>query len=189
MSEFDRRWFDDRLEAFVDGELPEHEREQIEELLRADDYAAGQMTLARMVKTQLSDMPWEVCPSEVTRHVLETARREARRNVKRRILDTLHSTWSTVFRPALAVGVFVALIVVGTRIGGDRTPPTSQEEIAATPEDVQKALEQAKWTLAYLSQIGRDAGQSIRREVIEERVARPMKQAVSSAFPKDTPVQ
>jgi hypothetical protein len=82
------------------------------------------------------------------------------------------------------VGVLVAAILVGTLVGRKDV-----EEIVATPQEIQRALDEAKWTLSFLSELGRETGQSIRREVIEERVAQPMQNAITTAFEDDTTAQ
>lgn len=184
MSEFDLKWYDDRLEAYVDGELNEGDRRRMDAYARESDFASRQLRLARMVKTQLADIPWEVCPADVTRAVLVEARKDARRSILRFVLDETRAAWATILRPSLSVGVLVAAILVGTLVGRKDV-----EEIVATPQEIQRALDEAKWTLAFLSELGRETGQSIRREVIEERVAQPMQNAITTAFEDDTTAQ
>ena len=181
MSEFDLKWYDERLEAYVDGELNEDDRRRMDAYLSDSGAAARQLRIARMVKAKLADMPWEVCPPDVTRAVLVAARKDARSSILRRTLDEIRSAWATILRPSLSVGVLVAAILVGTLVGRKDV-----EEIAATPQEIQRALDEAKWTLAFLAELGRKTGQSIRKEVIEERVAQPMQKAITTAFDDDT---
>ena len=184
MSEFDLKWYDDRLEAYVDGELNEDERRRMDAYVKDGGPVARQLRIARIVKTQLAEVPWEICPPEVTRAVLAEARKDARTNFAKRILDDLRAAWATILRPSLSVGLLVAAILIGTLV-----ERRDVEEIAATPQEIQKALAEAKWTLAFLSELGRETGQSIKKEVIEERVAQPMQHAITTAFDDDSTAQ
>lgn len=48
--------------------------------------------------------------------------------------------------------------------------------------DVDRALQEAKWALAFVSDVSREAGESLRRSVLQERVAEPIRRALGAAL-------
>lgn len=51
-----------------------------------------------------------------------------------------------------------------------------------TDPDVDRALQEAKWALAFVSDVSREAGESLRRSVLQERVAEPIRRALGAAL-------
>lgn len=174
-------WLDDRLEAYVDGDLPEHERCRIERLLAGSDEASEQLALAQGVSAHLSALSAPPCPPEITRSVLAQARAESRANLVERLVGRFESAWETFLRPSLAAALLVLLVVAGALVGPSRGPAPATEA-AASPAEVEQALHDAKWALAFVTQIGKQTGQSIRRDVLEERVAVPVQRALGQAL-------
>lgn len=209
---------DDRLEAYVDGELPAAESERLEAIVAQDAVAARKLELARRVRDELAAAERPSCPPGVTRAVLALARAEAagRKAERDRAIGrpaamrrpdapaarparlralwngrsrsagrrNVRTVWTEVLRPSLATAALVALVVAAALIGRvpttpPRDPPATAE---ATPAEVRQALADARWALAYVSDIGRRTGRSIRQEVLEERVAAPVQRAVGTAL-------
>lgn len=168
-------WADDRVEALVDGVLPPEEEERLLALVEAEVELREGLAVARRVSRGLHDLPQPACPPEVARSVLSEARRDQRRAAWVHVRETLLSSWNPLWRPAIAVAALVVLVFSSTRIG---TPPT---ERAPTQAEVENAVAQAKWTLAFLSEVGRETGQSVQREVIGRHVVNPMQQALRNA--------
>lgn len=176
MNEFDREhlaaWVDDHLEAYVDGELPLEERRRVEAFVEADDEAARRLDLARRVQALLAASEPPACPPEVTRTVLATADRPPLRRVR--------SSFGAVLRPSLAAAALVAVVVASALVGPRPAPTPETADVSAA--EVEQALHDARWALAYVSDVGRRTGRSIRHEVIEERVAEPLQRAVGAAL-------
>lgn len=51
-----------------------------------------------------------------------------------------------------------------------------------TDPEVDRALQEAKWALAFVSDVSREAGESLRRSVLQERVAAPIRRALGAAL-------
>jgi len=119
------------------------------------------------------------CPPRVTRAVLREARRRARAEWRRHIRDGLARAWRHTARPALAMAVLVALVVLAALV--TRPPRPAPGGVA-----VEQALAEVKWTLAYLSEVGRETGASVHRDVLDAHVFGPMHEALG-AFAHDPP--
>jgi len=102
------------------------------------------------------------------------------------------SYWTTYVRPALTTAALVLLVVAAALVGGsprdaarvaEHAPdPASMRAPEATPAEVDRALQEARWALAYVSNVGRRAGRSIRQEVLEERVSEPVQRAIETGL-------
>lgn len=211
-------WVNDRLEAYVDGDLPAEERRRIEELAGSDEATARRLRLALDVKAGLRSIWTPACPPEVTAAVLAEARESgtkasrvsadrasvqhassAERVAQRRRAGAAardrgaaqragtRRLWTNVVGPSLAFALFALLVTASALIGRHSTPAVvdGAAEIAAaemTAAEVDQALQDVRWTLAFVSKVGRRTGQAIRQEVLEERVTHPVQRAVGEAF-------
>ncbi|MCG8463096.1 MAG: hypothetical protein MI919_42985 [Holophagales bacterium] len=54
-----------RIEAYLDGELPDTDRRQLEARLETDPTFARELELARRIRTELRALPFESCPPSV----------------------------------------------------------------------------------------------------------------------------
>lgn len=188
MSTFDREQFDALIEAYVDDEVSPSERGQLEAFVASDPDARDELQLARTLKRRLGALPQPQCPPDVTRAVLSAARSDVRRTFVERLRAAMAASWTTVVRPSLAVGVLVAVVVGGALITMPADDPAPTEAVAST-EEVDRALDEAKWALAYISNLGRETATSIRDDVLDERVVRPVNRALEAAFDDPPSVQ
>ena len=191
MTMFDRDTFDESLEAYLDGDLPTEDARRLEAFAAADEEAGRELRLARRVQARMHSLTQPACPPEVTRAVLSAARADARRSFVERLRTAAASSWNTILRPSLAMGVFVGLLIGGSLI--NRSPyqppvPTVASE-EATPQEVAQALNEAKWALAYLSNVGRRTATTIRDDVLNEHVVRPVNRALDIAFDDDSNIR
>lgn len=186
MSMFDRVEFEEWLDVYVDGELPPAHARRLEEAARSEPALLEELELARAVRDRLHSLPEPACPPEVTTFVISYARREARADLFDRIRRAVTPDWSTFLRPVLAVGILIAVVIGGTLV---TRPQPERSAASIRTEDVERALIEAKWTLAYVSDIGRQTATSIRDEVFEERIVAPLNRAMDVAFDGDQAVQ
>ena len=168
---------DDHIEAFLDEDLPPDEAARFEAHLATDGWEE-ELLLARQIRDGLRALPVPPCPPEVTHAVLQQARREARASRRLRLrehLDSLHAwltqAWRPLWQPALAMSMLLALVVAVGTLGRGPQQPTDDPEVA-------QALAEAKWTLAFLSEIGRETSRSVRSEALEPHVVAPMNEAL-----------
>ena len=168
-------WLDDRLEAYLDDALPAPEREAVEAALRRDPLARADwqaaLQRARQIRDGLHALPRPVCPTHVTRAVLEHA---ARTTAPPPWLARFHA-WmqrqlTALWQPALAMALLLLLVVSSSLM-----TPAPQ---AVSPE-VARARAEVEWTLAFLSEVGRETGQAVREDVFAARVVTPVQDAFS----------
>ncbi len=162
-------WLDDRLEAFLDGDLTPEEAARFERALH-DDLWRAELHLAGKIRDGLRTLPLPECPPHVTQAVLREARRRARTEGLHRMGEALARAWRLTAKPALAMAVLVTLIVAAALL---THPPRSTPARA----EVEHALAEVKWTLAYLSEVGRQTGASVHRDVLDAHVFAPMHEA------------
>lgn len=159
-------WFDERVESYVDGLLPIEELEAFEARLGEDERLREDVSAARLVVSVLRSMPEEECPSVVTDRVLEFARSsESGRGEM--------TTFGRVDRPAVrrytplrlvraATFVAAACLAIFMLVGKD----AATSDAAYSDAEVQRALKEAKFALALVSDAGRDAGRAIRTDAV-----------------------
>ena len=124
----DPDWLDDRLEAFLDGELPGEEHRLVAEAIEADPHWQQEAALARRIQGSLQALPTPACPPAITRRVVWHARWDALRSA------LFPSNLRLVWRPALAVATLAIVIIISL----PSTPPPPPEA------SVEQALEEAK---------------------------------------------
>lgn len=171
-------WMDDRIEAYLDGDLPADERDAFEQhLYHAGDEGDWEADLlfARQIREGLHTLPEPICPPQVTNAVLDYAQRHAGPSWLDQFHAWMAAQWTALWQPAFAMAMLVVLVVSASLIGRP-----SQPEIQTTgvqDAEVQRARAEVEWTLAYLSDLGRQTGQTVRRDVIKERVVEPVQDA------------
>jgi anti-sigma factor RsiW len=170
---------DDRIEAFLDGTLPADEHAAFERhLYDVEDEWEMDLMLARQIRDGLHTLPEPVCPPHVTDAVLGYARQHAGPSWLAQFHMWMATQWTMLWQPALAMAVLLILVVSASLVGKPEQPGPP---IAAVNEaEVQRALAEVEWTLAYLSDLGRQTGQTVRHDVIEERVVVPVQDALGT---------
>ena len=166
-------WLDERVEAYVDGALARDERRLFEDALEKDPALREAVALARRVRTDLRAIEAPRCPDAVTEAVLSATSREWRSRPG--VSQWLSGLWlpARAWRPALAIVAAIILVVVGLL-----QPWNTAPEPTYSQADVQEALDEVKWTLAYLNGVGARTGQTIRQEVVADGVVRPVRQGL-----------
>lgn len=164
-------WIDDRIEAYVDGELSPEDREDFERVL-AVGVGERDVLMSRRVRDGLRSLPRPMLGAGVSRHVLEHARAEAQSGPVAWLRGVADALWAPVLRPVLSMALLVLVVTSAVLIGR----PARQG--GTSPAEVQRALAEAKWALAYVSHVGSETGSSVRTEVLQPHVVRPMRQAL-----------
>ncbi len=167
-------WMDARVEAYLDEVLPTDEQARFEHALAADADWEAELFLARQIRDGLHALPQPVCPPRVTDAVLAQVRRQAQVSWIDRLQGWIEQQWLALWQPALAMAVLLLLVVSATLIGR----PTQQATYADA--EVERAMQEVQWALAYLSEVGRQTGKVVRDEVIAERVVLTVQDAFNT---------
>ena len=151
-------WVNERLEAYLDNQLPQEEALQVETWLERDDRWHEELTLAMHIRDELRSLRSPVCPPQVTRHVIRHARRDAWQSFAGRLNPFFFGGWITYWKPILAT---MTLLVIASMLlfRAPHSENAPSEEI--TQVDVEQALDEVKWTLGYVSKTGRLTGASV----------------------------
>ena len=156
-----QNWFDQRVEAYIDGELDASERSLFVSRLKLDESLRREVEQARLIQGTLRDMPSLQCPSDVRKRVLEMTGSRPR-----------GFAWGWA-------GAACAVLVAAIAFGLMRPPAGPSElELAQARADMETAM-------AYLSRAGQMAGRQAGQQWIESGIARP----VSAGLRRPTEVE
>ncbi len=175
-------WLDARLEAHLDGALGPEETREAARLLALHPPAQEALAEAAAIRDALGRIPAYACPDHVTEAVFRRVRQEeaARRPwLLSRQAERPGPSWfaewlGPALRPVAAAAALSALVLASALV-----------QPGARPVDPQlaEATREAQWAIAYLSEVGRKTGHTVRQDVLAERVVAPMQHAVEAALP------
>lgn len=158
-------WTLARLEACLDDEALVEERGELEAHLADCAACARQLALARKVRQSLRELPRLACPERVATAAGVRLRRRQTAAWRPRLSSWLTGWRLPVWQPAAAVAlVLLVALAVDRR---DREPEPTVAEVA-------RAERQARFALAYVGQVGRSTGRTVRDQVIRTWVVEPL---------------
>ncbi|GAB4316747.1 MAG: hypothetical protein Kow0074_04880 [Candidatus Zixiibacteriota bacterium] len=162
-------WIGERLEAFLDGDLPPEETSVIESHLSQCRDCAHELSMAQRVSRSLRSLPAMACPDEV----IEAVRR--RTNAPHR---SWLQRWRDAWRQPVLVGTAAAVMVILIAVLGIQWHQPS--EVSA--EEIEMAEIETRWAIAKVRQVGRKATMTLRDEVLDNRVAVPIRRSVLNSI-------
>lgn len=150
----DCEWCDERLEPWLDGDLPEAEAAALEHHVEDCPRCRRETALARRVQSGLRSMEQPACPATVTRGLEE------------RVARKRHPLF-----PALAAGLLAGALGLGVvwqmqRVAGPAQP--SATELAQARAELEVAL-------GYISAAGRAAGRDVGNVLAADGVMKPLR--------------
>jgi len=165
-----RKWLDDNLEAFLDGDLSAQDAVRFRSMSSGIREVQDQMRLSELISTSLKSIPDETCPEYVAKSVMAHVRRDIRRSTWSKIESFFLGIKVSQLKPVFAVAVLLLVVISSTQLG----KPGIQ-----TDAEISQALNDVKWTLAYLSGVGKTTGTTVRSNVIEDQVVGPMSRSLN----------
>lgn len=150
----------DLLEPWLDGDLPPDEEARVRVHLDSCPSCTAELALARAIQSELRSLPLPDCPPEV----LERVRRARGGEVIP--FGQPERRTSRPFRAALAAAMLAAAVGASVFF----LPPFRNEE--PDSEEVARAAEEARYALAYIGQVSRRAGLTL-RDHLEAEPVRP----------------
>jgi anti-sigma factor RsiW len=169
------------MEAFIDGELPRSEAGQLEFHVRRCPACRHELALASRIADGLRTLPRKRFPEGGVDTAIDSPdpmrRRETplRRGTGGGANGWFHHAENPWRRPALAAG-FLVLLVAGTLFVA-RPRHSGVNVDRATVIEAEAAV---KWTLAYIDEVGRQAGLTFRNDVLDARIIAPAERAVGA---------
>jgi anti-sigma-K factor RskA len=174
---YDDEGLDALLESFVDETLTRDAAIAVQAAAAADPVLAERIRLASAIRDGLSDLETPECPPEVLASVVARAHRDSMLDAFWRGVDHVRRL-GAMWKPALVTAALVIAIALSARVGVPEQP-------AVEPE-VAVALEQVKWALGLLSDVGDITAEVVRTDVVVPHVVEPMQRAMSHVF-EETP--
>lgn len=162
-----------RVEPYLDGDLPPDEEAAFERRMAEEAAWRDEVAEARRIRQALRDLPSPACPPRVERAVRRNAKPPAARERPGR-----RFRW----KPAVAAFVLAALVGAALLL---RPPAPEQSESQYTQAEIERATQQAKWTLAYIAHIGAKTGETVQQDVFRPHVAQPVDQAFRNTLLHD----
>lgn len=147
------------FERYIDGEMDAAEKQQFELYLDKSGNAQEHLRMAEAIKDQLAELDLPVCPPRLATEVLNKT--APSRNM-----------WRGKYRFGLALAASLVIAVLVWKPDHTNSPP---------PE-VEQAIEDAKWAVAFVSDLGRTSRTGNRAEILETGVVDPVQQALDYLF-------
>jgi len=155
-------WFEERIEAFIDGELPSTEAVRFEQRLQTDSGLARSVAQARELGQLLHQVQ---CP-------------RAPAAIKSKVLDDTGTHWFNHHSAgwAVATAATLALVVsVAWRGQTDLSPPaTDTTELQLTAREIARGRQDLAVALAYLDQATVHASRKVSSTWVNDGLMRPV---------------
>lgn len=174
-------WVQQRLEALVDGELEGTQEASLRQHLASCAPCREAHAEAVQLALRLRELPELACPPEVSQAVLAQAAAEqgaaqagepatvrafpAPTAARSPAVPATFNRWL----PALAIAAMIVTTIGGAFFFYPRSTPSAStsETVELTPQEVAEAEIELKLALAYLAEVGRNAGIAVRDEMVQ----------------------
>ncbi|GMQ80778.1 MAG: hypothetical protein BMS9Abin05_0207 [Rhodothermia bacterium] len=167
----DEGWWDDSVEAFVDGDLSAEEASRFKSLMELDVAVATEVKMAKAIQHSFRNLDSVECPDPVSDAILKRARADLIANARVNAWHAVRTFFKPLLRPLLAMTILLAIVL--SSVWSGRTTTKIDPAVA-------EALDDVKWTLAYVSQVTRQTAIAVRAEALEPLVLEQMKDAVET---------
>ncbi len=156
----------DLLEPYVDGDLEPAEAGRLRSHLASCPACAAELALAQRIQAELRALPQLDCPPEI----VERVRRQGSQ-----VLPFRSPAVRTRMPRLLAAAALLALALGG----GALFLRSQQQPRQPSAAEVARATAQARYALAYLGKVSREASLDVRDDVLARRVVFPAARSVS----------
>ena len=151
-------WVNDRLEAYLDNQLPSEEAMKVEKWLEGSDHWHEELTLAMHIRDELRGLRLPDCPPHLSQNIIRAARQDVWRSFTHRLNQFFLGGWISYWKPILAT---LTLLIITSVIVFNVPRPIETPSENISQVDVDQALNEVKWTLGYVSKTGRLTGESV----------------------------
>ena len=117
------RWWEDHIEAFVDGTLNPDEHTRFESLIKRDPTAAREVELAGSIQKALRSLSSTECPDYVTKTIIRNVRVGIFDHARRMFAETVSGYFGTLLRPAITMAVFLVIVLASVWSGPSTNRP------------------------------------------------------------------
>jgi len=167
----------DLVEPYVDGDLEPAEAERLRAHLESCRACSAELALAQRIQTELRALPQLDCPPEI----VERVRREGAQTAQ--ILPFRSPVRTGAGLPFRSARIVAAAAVLALAVGGGALFIRSQQQPRQpSAAEVARATQEARYALAYLGRVSRQASLDVRDDVLARRVVLPAAQSVSHSI-------
>jgi len=167
----------DFVEPYVDGDLEPAEAARLRVHLESCRACAAELALARRIQAELRALPQLDCPPEI----VERVRREGAQGAQ--ILPFRSPVRRGTGLPFRGARLGAAAALLALALGGGALFLRSQQQPKQpSAAEVARATQQARYALAYLGRVSRQASLDVRDDVLARRVVLPAAQSVSHSI-------
>lgn len=163
--------WNDSVEAFVDGDLSAEEASRFASLMELEVAVATEVKMAKAIQNSFRSLAPVECPESITTAILKKARTDLMAAMRINGWHAVRKYFRPLFRPVLAMTILLAMVLSSVWLGKS----TTRIEPA-----VAEALNDVKWTLAYLAEVTRQTGSTVRAEALEPLVLERIQEAVET---------
>jgi len=179
-------WIRDRIDPYVDGDLSGDELGVFEGHVEACESCRQELALATSLVNELRALPALQCPPRVVDSAEAQAVRVPRtESLRERLQRWIGGTTAYLPKPAMAA---VLLVIVAATVfvlsQHEQSPFKGDEPVALTEKEAELAKLDVMLAFAYLGKYSRRTGEIITKDVIGERVMKPVgKSVVDPMYP------
>ena len=167
------------LDPFLDGDLRGKEKSRVRKHLKECPSCRSEVTKEREVVEMLTTLPEIRCPEKVVRRIeeatLDQEKKDSLLNRMKFFAESVH--WRTV-TVGVAAAAIVFLFVVHPYSDRDQPfqSPYSQEEVL-------KARNQAKWSLAHIAKMMNKTEREVVENVLLKKLPQTVRKSIRNAVP------
>ena len=161
MPDMNRGWYDERIERYLDNDLPAGERRLFEAQLKLDASLAEELDLARRIANQLRK-PDLVCPDRVEDAVMARVAAAGAPTRARR-----HSP----FVPLALAASLLAAAGIGFQLGNRATTPSASE--------LDRARTELAVALGVLDQVSQRTQRQVEQYWLRDGMVQPIRRGIS----------
>jgi anti-sigma factor RsiW len=176
-------WTLDRIDPYIDGDLATEEVAEIERHLADCPECRQELALARAVTSELRSLPELECPQRVVDNAAARVESVDSGFTVRKLLDWFGGRGVPRLRPAMAVMVLViaaaSVFVLSRHEQSPFNPDARDAAVELTDEEIELAKVDAMLAFAYLGRYSRRTGEIIKKDVLEERVIKPIGRTIA----------
>lgn len=171
-------WAQQLIDAYLDGDITAAETSKLEAHLSDCFTCKEELALAKRVKQTLRSLPQQHCPDRVIDATLEEMGDKTPVAERRRPWGSGARWYARAWRLAAIAAACIALVILALILKQPQQPvvtPVSSEELI-------RAENQVKLTLAYLGYVSYRSTATLCDDVLESRIVPPMKRALTEVL-------
>jgi predicted anti-sigma-YlaC factor YlaD len=167
------------FESFLDGGLSKRERIRVKKHLKACPACRSELEREREVVDLLSALPEVKCPEGIVQKIEEETfgREKKKSHIKRWVFGGQRLRWGTLSVGVAVVAVIILLVVQPL---GDRN---QTNQVQYSQEEVEKAKDEAKWSLAYLARVVSETERNVVEDVLLKDVPSTVRKSIQKTIP------